>query len=142
MKRVLLLGSGLCSHPIIDYLDRHGFHVTVGSRSKGDVKVQGKKLAKWIELDVEKPQGLLTLDAECEKNDVIVSLLPYVFHPLVAKAALKANKHFLTASYVSDGIRAVQEEFKQRGLVLINECGVDPGLLSQQKTKKKKKKCC
>lgn len=57
----------------------------------------------------------------------MVSLLPYVFHPLVAKAALKANKHFLTASYVSDGIRALQDEFKQKGLVTINECGVDPG---------------
>lgn len=71
------------------------------------------------------PQSLSAV--ECAKADVVVSLLPYVFHPLVAKAALKANKHFLTASYVSDGIRALQDEFKAKGLVTINECGVDPG---------------
>jgi saccharopine dehydrogenase-like NADP-dependent oxidoreductase len=117
-KNVLLLGSGLCSHPIIDYLDRHGFNVTVGSRSKGDVKVAGKKNAHWVELDVETAVGLTTLDSECLKADVVVSLLPFLFHPLVAKAALKANKHFLTASYVSDGIRALQDEFKQKGIVV------------------------
>jgi saccharopine dehydrogenase-like NADP-dependent oxidoreductase len=127
MKKVLLLGSGMCSKPIIDYLDGAGIEVTVGSRSKGDVKVSGTKHAKWVELDVEKPEGLAALDHWATKVDAVVSLLPYIFHPVAAKAALKANKHFLTASYVSDGIRALEAEFKAKGLVTINECGVDPG---------------
>ncbi len=127
MKKVLLLGSGMCSKPIIDYLDGHGIDVVVGSRSKGDVKVSGTKHAKWVELDVEKPEGLAALDHWAAQVDAVVSLLPYVFHPVAAQAALKANKHFLTASYVSDGIRALEAEFKAKGLVTINECGVDPG---------------
>ena len=115
------------SSPIIHYLDDHGFEVIVGSRSKGDVKIAGCKRARWVQLDVEKPEGLAALDEWAARVDVVVSLLPYVFHPTAAKAALKASKHFLTASYVSDGIRALQDEFAAKGLVTVNECGVDPG---------------
>lgn len=127
MKSVLLLGSGLCSRPIIAYLDEHGYKVVVGSRSKGDVKVAGLKNATWIKLDIETEEGEKTLDEWCPKVDVVVSLLPYVFHPKAATFALKHNRHFLTASYVSDGMRALAGDFKNKGLVQISECGVDPG---------------
>ncbi len=126
-KQVLLLGSGMCSKPIIDYFDRHGITVVVGSRSRGDAKVSGTKHASWVELDVEKPEGVAALDHWAARVDIVVSLLPYVFHPLAAQAALRAGKHFMTASYVSDGIRALEAEFRAKGLVTINECGVDPG---------------
>lgn len=91
------------------------------------MKIAGKRHAEWHELDIEKPEGEALLDALAPRADVLVSLLPYVFHPVVARFALKHNKHFLTASYVSDGMRAVADQFRAKGLVLINECGVDPG---------------
>jgi hypothetical protein len=37
---VLLLGSGMCSHPIIVYLDRHGFTTLVASRTPNASKLE------------------------------------------------------------------------------------------------------
>lgn len=37
------------------------------------------------------------------------------------------GKHFLTTSYVSDAMRALEPLAKEKGVVMINECGVDPG---------------
>jgi len=54
-------------------------------------------------------------------------MLPYLYHVTVCKLALKYKKHFLTTSYVSDGMRALEKEAIEAGVVIINECGVDPG---------------
>ena len=39
--------------------------------------------------------------------DVVVSLLPYDFHPKVARLCLDAGKSMVTTSYVSDEMRAM-----------------------------------
>jgi len=41
--------------------------------------------------------------------------------------AIKHKKHFFTTSYVSDAMKALEEDAKNAGIVLLNECGVDPG---------------
>lgn len=63
-----------------------------------------------------------------EKSHAVISLLPYIYHFQSAKVALKYGKHFCTASYVSDDMETLHEEAKEKGLLLLNECGVDPGL--------------
>lgn len=62
--------------------------------------------------------------AEC---DAIVSLLPYLFHPKAAEYALKYGKHFMTSSYVSDAMKELGPRAEEKGVVFLNECGVDPG---------------
>lgn len=36
-------------------------------------------------------------------------------------------QHFATTSYVSPAMAALEEDAKKAGVVMINECGVDPG---------------
>jgi saccharopine dehydrogenase (NADP+, L-glutamate forming) len=72
-------------------------------------------------------------DAESGKEiiaaaDIVVSLLPPGFHPLVALRCLEGNKHFITASYVSPELTAFDGEARSKGLVFLNECGLDPGI--------------
>ncbi len=126
-SRVLLLGSGMCSHPIIAYLDQHGYSVTVGSRTPNSSKLEGAPNARAVELDIETAAGEKTLDELAPTVDAVVSLLPYVFHAKAAAAALKHKKHFLNASYVSDAVRELAPAFASAGLVLACEMGVDPG---------------
>jgi len=57
----------------------------------------------------------------------VVSMLPYLFHARACEIAIKHKKHFLTTSYVSDAMRALESKAKEAGVILINECGVDPG---------------
>jgi len=59
--------------------------------------------------------------------DAVVSMLPYLHHPAAARVAVKHKKHFFTTSYTTDFMRALNEEATKNGVVIINECGVDPG---------------
>jgi saccharopine dehydrogenase-like NADP-dependent oxidoreductase len=51
----------------------------------------------------------------------VVSMLPYLFHLIAAKIAVKHKKHFFTTSYTTDAMRELNEEAKKAGVVIINE---------------------
>jgi saccharopine dehydrogenase-like NADP-dependent oxidoreductase len=78
-----------------------------------------------VELDVSDDAQLEKLVSE---SDLTVSLLPYTYHVKVAKLCLKYKKHLVTTSYVSDKMRALDEEAKKTGVLFLNECGLDPGI--------------
>ena len=63
-----------------------------------------------------------------QQADVVVSMLPAFMHVEVAKSCLVHNKHLVTASYVSPEMQALHDEAKAKGLIFLNECGVDPGI--------------
>src|SRR5690606_11148813 len=62
------------------------------------------------------------------ESDIVISLLPAAFHPLVARECLRQSKHMFTTSYVSPEMKAMADEVKSKGLLFLNECGVDPGI--------------
>ncbi|MBU4485167.1 saccharopine dehydrogenase NADP-binding domain-containing protein [bacterium] len=127
MKKVLVLGAGLVSHPLVEYLLNHNFEVTVASRtvSKAQALVKGHKNGQALSLNV-KDDG--QLDQLIKKNDLTISLLPYTFHVAVAKHCIEHKKHMVTTSYVSDAMRALDQDAKKAGVLLLNEIGVDPGI--------------
>ncbi len=128
MKKVLVLGAGLVSGPLVHYLLRQdGFEVTVASRTVekaqrlvGDA---ANGIAKRVDVNDE-----ASLDDLISQADLSISLLPYVYHPLVAKLCVKHKKQMVTASYVKDEMRALDEGAKKAGVILLNEIGVDPGI--------------
>ncbi len=128
MKKVLILGAGLVSRPMVRYLlDVPEFEVTVASRtvSKAQVLVGSHARGKAVALNVDN-------DTELEKQvsaaDLAVSLLPYTFHVKVAGFCLKHKKPLVTTSYVSDAMRALDTQAKAAGVILLNEIGLDPGI--------------
>lgn len=62
------------------------------------------------------------------KHDVVISLLPPTMHVTIAKTCIKFKKHLVTASYVSSEMQALNEDAKNAGVLLLNECGLDPGI--------------
>ena len=125
--KVLVLGAGLVSRPLVRYLLDHGFHLTCASRtvSKAEVLIDGHANGLAIPLDVKDLDKLDALVADC---DIAISLLPAPMHPLVAKACLKHGKHMGTTSYIAPEMRALHEQAAAADLMFINECGVDPGI--------------
>ena len=128
MKRVLVLGAGLVARPMVRYLlDAPDFEVTVASRTVGKAKAligdhpRGKALA----LLVDDEQKLDKLVSRC---DLAVSLLPYTYHVSVARHCLDHRKHLVTTSYVGDAMRALDQEARRVGVMLLNEVGLDPGI--------------
>jgi len=128
-KEVLVLGAGMVVRPLVPYLTQHGYRVVVASRTleKAQGIVDGISGAKAVQCDVETDEGKATLETLIPSADAVVSLLPYLLHPFLAKRALAHAKHFFTTSYVSPAMRELDEEAKAKNLVFINECGVDPG---------------
>jgi saccharopine dehydrogenase-like NADP-dependent oxidoreductase len=128
MKKVVVFGAGLVVRAHVRYLLDHGFHVTVASRtvSKAEAIIAGHANGTPMAFDIEKDGD--RLQAIVADHDVAVSLLPWVFHPQVARACLDTGKHMVTTSYVKDEMKALDSEAKEKGVILLNELGVDPGI--------------
>lgn len=127
MKKILVLGAGLVSKPGVTYLLKNNLPVTVASRtvSKAEKLVEGFDNGTAIPLLVENQEELEKL---IQENDIIVSLLPWVHHIKVATMCIKNNKPMATTSYVSEDMKKLDGEAKSKGLLFLNEIGVDPGI--------------
>ena len=55
-------------------------------------------------------------------------MLPAHLHIEVAKDCILFQKHMVTASYISDAMQALDAEAKAKGLIFMNEIGLDPGI--------------
>eukprot|EP01118_Nematostelium_gracile_P014923 TRINITY_DN5897_c0_g1_i2.p2 TRINITY_DN5897_c0_g1~~TRINITY_DN5897_c0_g1_i2.p2 ORF type:complete len:417 (+),score=136.13 TRINITY_DN5897_c0_g1_i2:71-1321(+) len=126
---VLVLGAGLVTPPLIVYLSDNGYKVIVANRTleSAEKLTKGIKNAEAKKLDVETAEGVALLEELVPKVDAVVSMLPYLFHPVAAKVAVKNKKHFFTTSYATDFMRSLDAEAKAAGIVVVNECGLDPG---------------
>jgi len=131
MKHILILGAGKSSRALIDYLLKkaatNDWRITLGDLNleAAKEKVGDHPNGKAIHFDILNEQMRSEVINEA---DVVASLLPAKFHILVAEECLKHSKHMVTASYVSDNIRALDSEFKSKGLLFMGEIGLDPGI--------------
>ena len=51
-------------------------------------------------------------------HDLVISLLPYTFHPMVAKLAIEKKVNMVTASYLSPGMEELDSLAKSSGKVI------------------------
>jgi saccharopine dehydrogenase-like NADP-dependent oxidoreductase len=131
MKKILVIGAGRSTVSLIDYLLEHSpannWHVTVADMDLQLVQSKtGKNThATAIQLDVGNEE---LRKAEISKADFVVSMLPAFMHAPVAKNCVELGKHLATASYVSEQMQGFDAEAKKKGILLLNECGLDPGI--------------
>lgn len=131
MKNILIVGAGLSSSSLIKYLldnsTKYQWKVYVGDVNKetAESKINGHPNGIAINFDIFNETQK---DAEIAKADVVISMLPAKFHPIVAQSCIKQGKHMLTASYVSNEMKQLNDEAKSKGLSFLNELGVDPGI--------------
>lgn len=131
MKTILVLGAGRSSPSLIKYLLQHAaaqnWQIIVGDASKDAAQEKIGSLPNGIAIKFDIHDDIQS-KAAIENADVVVSLLPASLHPLVAKYCVRFNKHFMSASYVSDEMKALHSVAVKNGLLLLNECGLDPGI--------------
>ncbi len=127
-KRVLVLGAGLVTRPMVGYLlERPEISLTVATRTvdKAQRMIAGHARGRAVALDVADDAALRAIVGE---HDLIVSLLPYIHHVTVAKLCIELGRHLVTTSYVSPEMRALDTEAREAGVLLLNEIGLDPGI--------------
>ena len=131
MRNILVIGAGRSASNLITYLIKksstENLHITVGDLSLENAQehVQGHKNATAIVLDIFKEEER---QKAVQAADVVISMLPARFHVAVAKDCVTYGKHMVTASYISDEMKALDEAVKEKGLVFMNEIGLDPGI--------------
>lgn len=127
-KKILILGAGLVSKPGVTYLlENKNLKVTVASRTVSKAEALVKDFANGIARQVN-VENIEELEKLVKENDIMISLLPWVHHLKVADLCIKNNKPMATTSYVSEGMRKLDAEAKSKGLLFLNEMGVDPGI--------------
>lgn len=131
MRNILVIGSGKSSSYLIKHLleksETENLYIVIGdiNTQNAEKLIDNHPNAKAIMLDVFDKDSR---EKAIRDTDIVVSMLPARFHIEVAKDCLTYGKNMVTASYVSEEMEALDEAVKEKGLVFMNEIGVDPGI--------------
>ncbi|UZH56369.1 saccharopine dehydrogenase NADP-binding domain-containing protein [Salinimicrobium tongyeongense] len=131
MRNILIIGAGKSTSVLIEYLlkkaDSEDLEITIGDLAVENArKLAGNHpRAKAITLDIFKKEER---EKAVQNADIVISMLPARFHIEVAKDCLNYGKNMVTASYISEEMQQLDDAVKEKGLVFMNEIGVDPGI--------------
>ncbi|WP_445735223.1 saccharopine dehydrogenase family protein [Mariniflexile sp.] len=131
MRKILLIGSGKSTSYLLKYLlnksTSENLFVTVADLNADAAKksIGNHSNTEAIALDI--------FNEESRRNaiknaDIVISMLPASLHIEVAKDCILFGKNMVTASYISPEMQALNDAVKAKGLLFLNEIGVDPGL--------------
>lgn len=116
-------GTGLSAIPGLRRMLENGRPVTVWNRSLDKARTAVGDLTYDIHaFDLD------AIGAALDAGDVVVSMLPADWHVPLAELAIAKGVHFVSSSYISPEMRALDGAAKRAGVALINEVGLDPGI--------------
>ena len=125
MQTIHWLGTGLSTVPGIRRLAQGSIPLVLWNRTvaKAEQAVAG----------IDEPVGIRAFDLDklakaLQPGDILVSMLPGTWHPVIAKLALENNTHFVSSSYIDPEIAALDKQAKNKQLCVVNEVGLDPGI--------------
>ncbi len=131
MRKVLVIGAGRSSSSLITYLlnksSTENLNIVVGDVSLEAAQERINNHANGVAITLDVFNEAARKEA-VKAADIVVSMLPARFHIEVAKDCVNYNKHMVTASYISKEMQALNEEVKTKGLIFMNEIGLDPGI--------------
>lgn len=131
MKNILILGAGLSTNSLIEYLlnnaEKYDWMVTVGDLNEdlARKKVNGHPRGKAKVFDIFDDSESWRTIAD---TDVVISMLPASMHSMVANMCIDLRKPMLTASYANEEIKSLDEKAKKANVPIIMELGLDPGI--------------
>jgi saccharopine dehydrogenase (NADP+, L-glutamate forming) len=128
MKKILILGAGRSATSLIQFLldrsEKYQWRVVIGEK-----EVQGTKHkfpdAEVIDFDIDDKEFA---KKEVRSSDLVISMLPAFLHIKVAELCAEEGVNMITASYLTDDIKALGSQFESKGAMCIMEMGLDPGI--------------
>jgi len=131
MRKILILGAGHSTPYAIRHLLEHAqeleAQVTVADRSPqaAEARVAGHERGRAVQFDVHDADQRR---AEIAAADVVLHFLPPVFQPLVASECVELESHMISVSYRARELAELDAEAARRGILLLPEMGLDPGI--------------
>ncbi|WP_299674182.1 saccharopine dehydrogenase C-terminal domain-containing protein [uncultured Dokdonia sp.] len=130
-RTILVIGAGKSTSQLVNYFlnkaTAENLEIIVGDISIENAQklVGNHPKGKAIALDVfDESQRKKAI----QEATIVVSMLPARFHIEVARDCITYNKSMVTASYISKEMQALDEAAKEKGLIFMNEIGLDPGI--------------
>jgi saccharopine dehydrogenase-like NADP-dependent oxidoreductase len=130
-ENIVVIGAGRSTTSLINYLLKHAlefdWNITIADRDlelvqqKAGNHPRARAITINVTNEIERVRAI-------SKADIVISMLPAHMHIPLAKDCIALGKHMVTASYISNEMRALDQEAKAAGVVLMNEIGVDPGI--------------
>lgn len=131
MQQIVIIGAGRSATALIQYTlkqaEKYGWFVTVADADPkmAEAKVNNHPRGRATWLDVTKPNDRRDL---IQRADIVVSLMPVMYHNLIAHDCLQLKKHLVTASYISKEINNMRDTVAAANLTFFGEMGLDPGI--------------
>jgi saccharopine dehydrogenase-like NADP-dependent oxidoreductase len=131
MKKIVILGAGRSATVLIGDLRAHaheeGYSLVVADAdfSLAERKCGGHPLCSPLGLNA---QDETAIAKAISGADIVISLLPPKMHYTVAKICIEQTCPMLTASYVDSQMFSLSESFNDRGIFMLGEMGLDPGI--------------
>ncbi|MCH2198965.1 MAG: saccharopine dehydrogenase NADP-binding domain-containing protein [Flavobacteriales bacterium] len=131
MKKILVIGAGRSSSSLVKYLldnaEAQDWKVTLADRdlALAESKLNGNERGEALLFEADNHLRRKELIEEC---DLVISMLPASMHMMVAADAIELGKNLITPSYVSPEMKELNDEARRKGVLLLNEMGVDPGI--------------
>jgi len=131
MKTILILGAGMSASSLIRYLLAHSeaekwrIKIVDQNISLVQKKINGHPNAEALSFNALESKERRPAIAHA---DLVISMLPAIYHVEVAKDCIEVRTDLITPSYISAEMRALSEEAREAGIVIMNEIGVDPGI--------------
>ncbi|MCV6825746.1 MULTISPECIES: saccharopine dehydrogenase family protein [Halocynthiibacter] len=116
-------GTGLSAIPGLRRLLEAGEDVCVWNRTVEKARETVGDLTDNI-----KAFTLDDLTEALRANDIVVSMLPGDLHVPLATICIEKGAHFVSSSYISPEMAALDAVAQERGVCLVNEVGLDPGI--------------
>lgn len=131
MKQVLVLGAGKSSPFLIAHLlelaGEHDWFVTVGDVDVEEARRHVGRHPRGNALAFDINDANLR-SAQIEMADVVVNMLSPVFQDLVAWDCVAQGTHMLSVSYDDEAVRDLSKDAQRKGLLLLTDLGLDPGI--------------
>ena len=131
MKRILVLGAGKSSPYLINYLlenaEKYDWFVTVGDLNVdlARSRIAGYSRANAIQFDVNDSELRST---QIGNADVVVNMLAPRFQHVIALTSVRKGKHMISVSYEDRRIRELEKDAIRKGVLILTEIGLDPGI--------------
>ena len=131
MKQLLVLGAGHSASYLLEALledaEREDWFVTVGDLNEDLAKqaVGTHARGEAVRFDVTDAELRSTLIGHA---DVVINMLPAAYQDLVAWDCVNHGRHMMSASYRDRAVRDLDLDAKRKGVLLLCEMGLDPGI--------------
>ncbi|SHI35948.1 saccharopine dehydrogenase family protein [Pseudozobellia thermophila] len=130
-RKILVIGAGKSTSYLLDYFlgksASERLQITIGDLHPEAVppSIARHPACRVVHLDILNDSLRRKL---VDDSDIVVSMLPARMHITVARDCLAYGKHLVTASYIGEELRELSKAVEKKGLVFMNEIGLDPGI--------------